>query len=181
MSTVFFDIDTQHDFLLPGGALYVPGAEAIIDNVAKLNHYAAEHGIPLISTADAHTPDDPEFAQFGYPPHCVAGTPGALKPRETLVDGQIVVQKQTLNCFDVPALSALLDEIPATKAIVYGVVTEICVKYAAMGLLGRGIPVAIVTDAVKELDATNADAFIREFQAAGGTLTTMSAVLNNKF
>jgi nicotinamidase/pyrazinamidase len=177
MSTVFFDIDTQHDFLIPGGALYVDGAEAIIDNVAKLNHYAADHGIPLISTTDAHTPDDPEFAQYGYPPHCVAGTPGALKPRETLVDGQIVVQKQTLNCFDVPALSALLDEIRPTQAIVYGVVTEICVKHAAMGLLARGIPVAIVTDAVKELNPANAQGFLREFQQAGGTLRKVAEVV----
>lgn len=172
--TVFFDIDTQHDFLLPGGELYVPGAEAIIDNVAKLNHYAADHGIPLISTADAHTPNDPEFAH--YPPHCIAGTPGALKPRETLVDRQIVVQKQTLNCFDVPALSQLLDELHATQAVVYGVVTEICVKYAAEGLLKRGIPVAIVTDAVKELDSKNAQAFFHDFTRAGGTLTTVTEI-----
>ena len=174
MSTVFFDIDTQHDFLIPGGALYVPGAEAIIDNVAKLNHHAADHDIALISTADAHTPNDPEFAH--YPPHCIAGTPGALKPRETLVDRQIVVQKQTLNCFDVPALSALLDELHATKAVVYGVVTEICVKFAAEGLLKRGIPVAIVTDAVKELDSQNAQTFFEEFAQAGGTLTTVTEV-----
>ena len=172
MSTVFFDIDTQHDFLLPGGALYVPGAETIIDNVARLNHYAADHGIALISTADAHTPNDPEFAH--YPPHCIAGTPGALKPRETLVDGQIIVEKQTVNCFDVPALSALLDEIHPTQAIVYGVVTEICVKHAAMGLLARGIPTAIVTDAVKELDPANAQAFLEEFKDKGGMLTTVA-------
>ena len=174
MSTVFFDIDTQHDFLIPGGALYVPGAESIIDNVAKLNHYAADHGIPLISTADAHTPNDPEFAH--YPPHCIAGTVGALKPRETLVDGQIVLEKQTLNCFDVPALSALLDELRPSKAIVYGVVTEICVRHAALGLLARGIPTAIVTDAVKELDTSNARTFLDAFTQAGGTLTTTANV-----
>ena len=174
MRTVFFDIDTQHDFLIPGGALYVPGAESIIDHVAKLNHYAADHGIPLISTADAHTPNDPEFAH--YPPHCIAGTVGALKPRETLVDGQIVLEKQTLNCFDVPALSALLDELHPSKAIVYGVVTEICVRHAALGLLARGIPTAIVTDAVKELDPKNAEAFLGEFTKAGGTLTTIKDV-----
>lgn len=177
MSTVFFDIDTQHDFLIPGGALYVSGAEAIIDNVATLNHHAADHGIALISTADAHTPDDPEFATYNYPPHCIKGTLGALKPRETLVDGQIVVEKQTLNCFDVPALSALLDELQASRAIVYGVVTEICVKYAAMGLLERGIAVAIVTDAVKAFNSADAQVFLDEFTGAGGTLTTVAQVI----
>jgi len=38
MSAVFFDVDTQLDFLYPAGALYVPGAESIVTRVAALNH-----------------------------------------------------------------------------------------------------------------------------------------------
>src|SRR6185312_16056768 len=72
MKMVFFDVDTQLDFLYPAGALYVPGAESIVPRVAALNRYAADTGIPLISTVDAHTEDDPEFRH--WPPHCVAGT-----------------------------------------------------------------------------------------------------------
>ena len=34
MTTVFFDIDTQIDFMYPAGALYVPGAERIVPVVA---------------------------------------------------------------------------------------------------------------------------------------------------
>jgi nicotinamidase-related amidase len=61
MRTVFFDIDTQIDFLFPAGALYAPGAEKIIGTVATLNRYAAKHGIPVVSTMDAHSENDPEF------------------------------------------------------------------------------------------------------------------------
>ena len=64
MSDVFFDIDTQLDFVLPAGALYVPGAEKILPVVARLNRHAIGKGIPLISTADAHREDDPEFTQW---------------------------------------------------------------------------------------------------------------------
>ena len=60
------------DSLYPSGALYVPGAEAIVDRVAALNLWAARHAIPVISTMDAHTPNDPEFRD--WPPHCIAGT-----------------------------------------------------------------------------------------------------------
>ena len=77
MKTVFFDIDTQSDFLYPAGALYVPKAERIVPAVARLNRFAAEHGIPVISTVDAHAENDAEFAQ--WPPHCVAGTLGQRK------------------------------------------------------------------------------------------------------
>jgi len=46
MNTVFFDIDSQLDFLFPAGALYVPGAERIVPAIARLNRFAAAHGIP---------------------------------------------------------------------------------------------------------------------------------------
>ena len=77
MKTIFFDIDSQLDFLYPAGALYVPGAEHIVPAIARLNHYAAAHGIPVISTTDAHTENDPEFRD--WPPHCVAGTTGQAR------------------------------------------------------------------------------------------------------
>src|SRR5258708_5322609 len=89
MTTVFFDIDTQLDFLYPAGALYVPGAERIVDQVAALNRYAASHGIPVVSTVDAHAENDPEFAE--WPPHCVAGTAGQQKPSATLLEKRAVV------------------------------------------------------------------------------------------
>ncbi len=71
MKTVFFDVDTQIDFLYPAGALYVPGAETMVEQIAALNRFAGAHGIPLVSTMDAHSEDDPEFKT--WPPHCVVG------------------------------------------------------------------------------------------------------------
>src|ERR1700677_4355342 len=74
MKTVFFDIDTQIDFVYPAGALYVPGAENILPLVGELNRHAPV----LISTMDAHSEDDPEFQIF--PHHCVVGPPAQHKP-----------------------------------------------------------------------------------------------------
>ena len=61
MNPVFVDVDSQLDFLYPSGALYVPHAERIVPAIARLNRFAAARGIPVISTTDAHTEDDPEF------------------------------------------------------------------------------------------------------------------------
>ena len=187
MKTVFFDVDTQIDFLYPAGALYVPGAETIVDRVAALNAYAAAHGIPVVSTMDAHSENDPEFRQ--WPPHCVVGTTGQRKPSATLLDRrvtvpatpfavevgdaqQILLEKQSVDCFTNPNLPALLDRLGAERCVVYGVVTEICIKNAAMGLLKTGRRVELVTDAVRSLNPVECDKFLAEFTAAGGVPVT---------
>lgn len=178
MKTVFFDIDTQIDFMYPTGALYVPGAERILGTVADLNR----RGSLLISTMCTHSEDDPEFKV--YPHHCVAGTVGQLKPVILLrekrsviplrAEGaeQLILEKQELDCFSNPNLMPLLHEVNADRYVVYGVVTEICVRFAAFGLLKTGKRVEIVTDAVRALDNSASDKMFAEFTAAGGHLTT---------
>jgi nicotinamidase/pyrazinamidase len=182
MKTVFFDIDTQIDFVYPAGALYVPGAERVVPVIAELNHRA-----PLVlSTMDAHSEDDPEFQI--YPHHCVAGTTGQQKPCITLREKralipsgpegvqQLILEKQKLDCFTNPHLMPLLGELNADRYVVYGVVTEICVRFAAFGLLKTGKRVELVTDAVKALDESAASKMFGEFTAAGGRLTTVAAL-----
>jgi len=183
MKTIFFDVDTQLDFLYPAGALYVPGAEHIVPAIARLNHYAAAHGIPVVSTTDAHTENDPEFRD--WPPHCVAGTTGQHKAEATLLekrvvvpnhpcslglDGaqQIVVEKQNVDAFTAPNLARILQHLAANRFVVYGVVTEICVLFAARGLLKYGKPVTIVTDAVRSLSTEASERALAEIRAAGG-------------
>ena len=186
MKTVFFDVDTQLDFVFPAGALYVPGAENIVDHLAALTRYAAAHALTLISTADAHTEDDAEFKI--WKPHCVAGTVGQQKCAATLLPQpqilnadlmlrpQIIVEKQMLDCFTNPNLRPLLTKVAADRYVVYGVVSEYCVKCAAMGLLETGARVELVTDAIQTLNPAAERALIDEFKARGGYVTTTSAV-----
>jgi nicotinamidase/pyrazinamidase len=175
MKTVFFDIDTQIDFVYPAGSLYVPGAERIVALVGELNRSAPM----LISTVDAHSEDDPEFRI--YPHHCVVGTTGQHKPATTMIESsrQFILEKQKLDCFSSPQLVPLLERLNAERCVVYGVVTEICVRYAAFGLLRMGKQVEIVTDAVKSLDEQKAHEMFSEFNAAGGRLTTSAAILGS--
>ncbi len=189
MKTVFFDIDTQLDFMFPAGALYVPGAEGILSAVAGLNRFAAANGIVVVSTMDAHAENDEEFLH--WPPHCVAGCNGQRKPGQTLLESravvtseagrvgplgtqQILLEKQTFDCFSNPNLPGLLEELGADRYVVYGVVTEICVKFAAFGLLRTGARVEIVGDAVRSLRAEVAEAMLAEFRMAGGLVTGMA-------
>ena len=193
MKTVFFDVDTQIDFLYPAGALYVPGAEQIVERIAALNRFAGAHGIPVISTMDAHAEDDPEFKN--WPPHCVVGTTGQRKPASTLLERrkvianaantagpvelegtqQFLLEKQTLDCFATVHLAKVLDALGAERYVVYGVTTDNCVKFAVAGLLQTGKRIELVADAVRGLNATASAEATAAFLAAGGTLTTVSA------
>jgi nicotinamidase/pyrazinamidase len=172
MTTVFFDIDTQIDFMYPSGALYVPGAERLLPVIAALNRKAPI----VISTMCSHAEDDPEFEIYGH--HCVAGTLGQRKPAALLVNDpqrQILFPKTQLDVFAVPDLQPLLERLAADRYVVYGVVTEICVKCAVFGLLKTGKRVELVTDAVQALDQNMAVQALAEFTAAGGVLTTAHA------
>ena len=191
MKTVFFDIDTQIDFMFPAGALYVPGAEGILPAIAGLNRFAAANGMMVVSTTDAHAENDEEFLR--WPSHCVAGCNGQRKPSQTLLASravvtsvpgwagpfetqQILLEKQTFDCFSNPNLPTLLEKLAADRYVVYGVVTEICVQFAVFGLLQTGARVEIVGDAVRSLRAEAADAMLAQFRAAGGLVTGMDAL-----
>jgi nicotinamidase/pyrazinamidase len=187
MKKAFFDIDTQIDFLFPAGALYSPGAERVIEPVARLNRFAAKSGIPLVSSMCAHPEDAEEFK--AWPPHCVAGTFGQQKPAATLmekravipntatrlnVEGaqQIVVEKNDLDLFSNPNIDALLGNIGADEFYVYGVFTEYCVNCAAAGLVKRGAKVYLVTDAIAAADEGKGRETIERLLAAGVALVT---------
>lgn len=126
MKTILWEVDAQADFMLPRGRLYVPGAEKIIPNIDRLVDQARQGRALLISSADAHQPDDLEFQQ--WPPHCVKGTPGAevipeartarllvipnqpdfVFPGDLSAYQQILLEKNTLDVFDNPNTGAVL-------------------------------------------------------------------------
>ncbi len=185
MKTVFIDVDTQIDFLYPAGALYVPGAEKLLPRLSELTRYAAAHGIPVVSTVDAHAEDDPEFRH--WPPHCVLGTAGQQKPRGTLLDKrvivpstaghygidgaqQIIVEKQWIDVFAGGNLASVLERLNADRWVVYGVVTEFCVGSAVRGLLQTGKPVEVLTDAIQSLDDAAGRATLEELKTGDSIL-----------
>ncbi|MBZ5576713.1 MAG: cysteine hydrolase [Acidobacteriia bacterium] len=194
MSTVFVDVDTQLDFLYPGGGLYVPGAERIVPAIERLNRYAAAHGMTVLSTTDAHTENDPEFTK--WPPHCVAGAIGQHKPAATLLDRravvpnldcglslegaqQIILEKQTVDVFEARQLRRVLETLNAKDFVVYGVATEICVWNAVRGLLALKRPVTVVAEAVKELAAADGARVFDQIRALGGVISTLDGVCRN--
>lgn len=195
---IFFDIDTQYDFIAADGALAVPDAEAIKPNLERLLRAASEHGLTTISSRCAHEPDDPEFAIF--PPHCLEGTPGAERvfaelptlPRQAIaIDAapaavpelhsgtHYVVKKKVFDLFSNAWLEAVRaqGQLAGETCVVFGVATDYCVRCAALGLAQAGAHVLLVEDAVRGVAAETTAQTIAEMQSAGVEFTTTDAVL----
>jgi len=193
---IFWEVDTQADFMLPGGKLYVPGAEKLLRNIRKLTEAARQGRVFLVSHGCYHAPDDPEFKIF--PPHCVKGTPGsryvpeALAEKVALVPNdataalpsdlsqfqQILLEKQTLDIFESRYAEALVSRLPKDAAfVVFGVVTEYCVRLAAKGLIDRGRRVFLVQDAIETLKAEDGARAIAELKDLGAKLITTDGAL----
>jgi nicotinamidase/pyrazinamidase len=194
---VFFDIDTQVDFMLPHGKLYVPGAEGIIPNLVRLMTCARENAFPVISSADAHAPDDPEFAV--WPPHCIAGTPGQQRIPETQFanpavvpcragaftaltpwPGQTILEKQTYDTADNPNFDAVLEALGGRRSVVFGVATEYCVRASALALRRRGWAVDLVVDGIKAITAEGGRKGLEEMTQAGVRFVTTMEVCGNE-
>lgn len=92
---VFVDIDTQFDFIMPTGKLYVHGSEDIIPNLKILTKLASKNSILIISSVDKHIMNEPEFKQF--PPHCIKKSRGQKKIRQTLLKSHTFISPTTLK------------------------------------------------------------------------------------
>jgi nicotinamidase/pyrazinamidase len=197
---IFWDVDTQADFMLPGGKLYVPGAENLLPNLNLLTDAARRNEVFLVSDACVHGPDDEEFKRF--PPHCVRGTPGAAIVPETVagkrfvipnragvkISGdlskvqQVILEKQTLDVFDNPNTEKVIERLKSfTEAdahfFVFGVVTEYCVRLVAKGLRERGRQVSLVRDAIETITPADGQKTLDELTGMGVRLVTTDEAL----
>jgi nicotinamidase-related amidase len=188
-----FDVDTQVDFMRSTGRLYVPHAEEIVPNLQRLVSWARANDVPVISTADAHAADDPEFKI--WPPHCVRGTPGQQRIPETQFPapvvvpcrpgaflpptrwkGQYIVEKTTYSPQDNPNFDALLQALGPQRAVVFGVATEFCVLAVVRALCQRSFQVELVADAIKPITEEGSRAALAEMAAAGVRMVSTAQV-----
>ena len=201
---ILWDVDTQVDFMLPEGKLYVPGAEETASAMARLVGAAREAGVVHVASADDHELTDPEISadpdwRNTYPPHCLRGTRGAMKIRETeqddplplsltpyppglvpgLVEGrrEILLLKKNFNVFTNPNTDPLLDVLDPEEIVVFGVATDVCDDAAIRGFLQRGRRVRFVEDAARGLDEERVAASLAAWREGGVTFATTDEVV----
>ena len=161
-------VDMLHDFIRPDGVLYCGAqSEAIIEPIARRLEQARANRDAVIYLCDRHRPDDPEFAMF--PPHAVAGTPGAeiigeLAPEP--VDR--VIPKRRFSAFIGTELLLALHELHVDELELTGVCTNICIQYTACNARDLGYPVTVYVDRVATFDPEAHEFALRQMETVLG-------------
>jgi nicotinamidase/pyrazinamidase len=174
---IFYDVDTQRDFMDADGALYVPGAEFIKPNISLLTTYARENKIPIWGSVDAHIENDPEFMVF--PRHCVIGTRGQEKIIAPYNEEKIF-KKAHYDVFTNLEFEKELLKYQVKEAVVYGVATDICVRAAVLGMQERGIQTYVVEDAIRGVFEDKTKIALEEMKIAGAKFVKTPQILGER-
>ena len=204
---IFWDVDTQHDFMHADGKLYVPEAERVIGNLKRLTDYAHGHGIRIVASADDHVKGHSEISdrpdwKSTFPPHCMHGTPGQKKIPETALRDPLVIEpapadrkalaervrghtgdvlflKHRFDVFTNANVDGVLDVLAPDDIVLYGVATDVCDKAAVEGLLERRphTRLFVVTDAVKGIDKDVSEQLLKDWGDEGVRLVKTNEVV----
>jgi nicotinamidase/pyrazinamidase len=177
---LFWNVDTQIDFVYPRGKLYVDGAETLRPKWKELTRLAKEKSIRVVNTADYHYPNSseidssPDFINT-FPEHCIAKTRGADFIKETdpedpvifdwnkdyLLPIQLFDSREHMNfiirkdAFDVfagnPFTEIILKKLNPDTVVVYGVTANAGVDASIKKLVKKVKNVFLVEDAIREL------------------------------
>jgi nicotinamidase-related amidase len=137
-------VDMLNDFILAGAPLEVPETRKIVPALRRRIRRARRTGELVVYVCDAHRKKDPEFARMGWPPHAVAGTPGAaVFPALSPEPGDVVVEKSSYSGFHRTSLNPVLRGRGIRKLELAGCVTSICILYTAADAAMRGYDVTV--------------------------------------
>ena len=162
-------IDMLNDFVLPGAPLEVPETRRILPKLGLELASARQKGTPIVYLNDSHARNDPEFTRMGWPPHGVRGTEGALvveeiRPRK----GDRIVIKHSYSGFYKTSLQRVLNKLGATRLMLTGCVTNICILYIAYEAVLRGFEVLVKKDCVAGLAQDTHEFALRQMKETLG-------------
>lgn len=187
---VILDLNTQCDFLLPGGALPVANRAEVLPRVRQLMNWARLSKIPVISSLEAHRPSE-SFRNL--PPHCLDHTlgqkklPFTLMPNRMLIMGdntadvpmqpftrfqQLIFTKRNADFLANPKADRLINTIEPEYWIIFGITATHCVKHVTLGMLARHHKVVVVRDACGFWSAVDGEHAFRQMEAKGAILAT---------
>ncbi len=157
-------VDVQRDFV--GGSLAVPDAVAIIPVLNAYLREFARRNLPVVATRDWHPVAHCSFRDRGgpWPPHCIAGTPGAafadglaLGPDAVVFSKATTPERDAYSGFDGTELDRRLHGLRVRRLFVGGLATDYCVAQTVRDALRLGFVVFLLVDAIRAVNAKPGD------------------------
>lgn len=193
---VLIDLNTQCDFLLPGGALPVSNRDIILPRIRALMAWCRQEQVPIVSSLEAHRASEPAR---GLPPVCIDRTRGqrkvpfTLMPRRLFVQGdntfdlpaepfskfqQIIFTKRHSDFLSNPKADRLVNALGPAYWMIIGVAATHAVKSIALGLLARSQRVVVVRDCCGHWSASDSEHSMRQMDAKGALIVDSEEVIS---
>lgn len=190
------DMETQRDFLLPGGSCYTHAADPVLRNIQRLFHWAQVAGVPVISTVLRVRPF--EHGPLAERPHCVENTPGELKVPQAVLPAridlgmlnstdllpdifgkyqQVIIERRQMDIFAHARLERLITELGRCSFVICGAGRAGAFSAAAVGLRSRGFGVILARDAVLDVGDTDSEMAWRRMDAKGVVFATTQEIV----
>lgn len=172
-------VDMVNDFCKPGGAMVLPGYETLVAPQLAVIEAARAAGAPVIWVHDAHRRNmrrDREWVK--RTPHCVEGTWGV----EIIDDlgarnDEIHVIKRRYSSFFQTDLDMTLKDMMADQLIVFGVVTNICVRSTVHDAFFNGYEVVVPADCCAATGPREQESTLYDISTHFGVVSDAAAVV----
>lgn len=141
-------VDMVNDFCKPGGAMVLPGYEVLVPKQRIVIDAARAAGAPVIWIHDCHRKDMRREREFlKRTPHCIEGTWGVEIVEELGArPDEIHVIKRRFSGFFQTDLDLVLKDMQVDQLVIFGVVTNICVRSTVHDAFFNGYEVVVPRD-----------------------------------
>lgn len=172
-------VDMVNDFCKPGGAMVLPGSETLVPPQLRVIEAARATGAPVIWVHDAHRPGlrrDREFLKRS--PHCIEGTWGVeiIEELGARAD-EIHLIKRRFSAFFQTDLDLTLKDMMVDQLIIFGVVTNICVRSTVHDAFFNGYQVVVPADCCAATGLREQESTLYDISTHFGVVSNSAAVV----
>ncbi|MBX3598860.1 MAG: cysteine hydrolase [Rhizobiaceae bacterium] len=176
--TAVIVVDMINEFCKPGGLMVLPGYEKLVPQQLQVIDAARKNGVPVIWVHDVHRSNvrqDREWLK--RTPHCVEKTWGVEIIEDLGArDDEIHVDKRRYSAFFQTDLDLTLKDLGVNQIVVFGVVTNICVRSTVHDAFFNGYEVVVPQDCCAATGPREQESSLYDIATHFGTVSNAAAV-----
>lgn len=170
-------VDMVNDFCKPGGMMVLPGYERLVAPQLKVIEAARANGVPVIWVHDAHRANvrqDREWIK--RTPHCIEHLGVEIIDDLGAKPDEIHVTKRRYSSFFQTDLDLTLKDLGVRQLIVFGVVTNICVRSTVHDAFFNGYEVVVPQDCCAATGPREQESSLYDIATHFGTVSDADSV-----